>query len=84
MPKSKIAQSDLNLAASHLDKTLRLNGARAANTRIRQRKAGLYAMATVNGIDVETFLPFGSVEWATIARQMIAIADAAGGVAQVM
>lgn len=81
---SKVPREDLNTAAAHLHQTLQLHGARAEKTRIRQRATGLYAMATVNGIDVENFLPFGMIEWATIARQMIATADAAGGVAQVM
>lgn len=80
----KIAKKDLDYAAAHLEASLKTRGARVEHSRLRQRKHGLYAMATVNGIDVETLMPFGAVEWAAIARQMIATADAAGGVGLVM
>lgn len=84
MTRTKIKREDLDIAAAHLHQTLHLQGARSEHTRIRERKGGLYALATVNGVDVENFLPFGMIEWATIARQMIAVADAAGGVGLVM
>lgn len=84
MAKTNISPKDLKLAAGHLHQTIVLHGARVEKTRLRQRKKGLYALATVNGIAVETLLPRGMVEWADIAQQMIATADASVGVAMVM
>lgn len=81
---AKVGRKDLNLAAAHLQQTIVLQGARVEKTRIRQRKHGLYALATVNGISVETLMPRGMVEWSVIARLMIAQAEESGGVAQVM
>lgn len=80
----KISKADLRTAAKFLKDTIKAHGARVSKVRISARKAGLFALAEVNGKAVALQMPFGLIEWQSIAQRMIADAEQRGGVAQVM